>query len=288
MKVYPLEFRQKVLEFVEKSSSIPEAVEIFGVSRDTIYKWKRRAQADELAPKSRAHKKPYKLDYQLLMEYVERHPDAFLHEIAAHFGVSHGGIFDALKKMGISRKKKAFTYAEGNEQLQAEFEEKISKKKAADLIFLDESGLIDNLTREYARAPKGQKIPAKKSGKRTTRINLIAAYSCGKSFAHHAFQGRCNAYKFNDWLKNHLVPKLRHGQTIILDNATFHKSKKTKELIKKAHCEILFLPPYSPQYNPIEHYWANLKRTIKNTRHQYQNLQKTLQNLFDPKLLIQI
>ncbi|WP_425360391.1 MULTISPECIES: transposase [unclassified Candidatus Tisiphia] len=54
------------------------------------------------------------------------------------------------------------------------------------------------------------------------------------------------------------------GLTIVMDNASFHKSKKTKELIESVGCKLIFLPPYSPDLNPIEKFWANMKRWIKN------------------------
>ncbi|NSM56356.1 hypothetical protein HET73_01860 [Wolbachia endosymbiont of Atemnus politus] len=62
-----------------------------------------------------------------------------------------------------------------------------------------------------------------------------------------------------------LIPILKPGQTIVLDNASFHKSERTKELIENAGCKILFLPPYSPDLNPIEHFWfaCNKKSAAK-------------------------
>ena len=79
------------------------------------------------------------------------------------------------------------------------------------------------------------------------------------------FKGTCNTELFNTWLERVLLPELQQGQVIIMDNATFHKSSRTKELIEKAGCLLLFLPPYSPDFNPIEKYLANLKARIKST-----------------------
>ena len=77
------------------------------------------------------------------------------------------------------------------------------------------------------------------------------------------FQGTCNTELFNVWLKKVLIPELKPGKVLILDNASFHKSEESKRLIQSAGCRILFLPPYSPDLNPIEKYWANLKTKIK-------------------------
>lgn len=94
------------------------------------------------------------------------------------------------------------------------------------------------------------------------------------------FKGTCNTELFNFWLKDVLVPALNHGQIIVLDNATFHKSQKTKDLIEAAGCQILFLPPYSPDLNPIEVFWANLKAKIKNLLAASFSLQQAIDKAF--------
>lgn len=68
---------------------------------------------------------------------------------------------------------------------------------------------------------------------------------------------------FNLWLKDFLIPELTPGQVVIMDNATFHKSKESLKLIEKAGCKVLFLPPYSPDLNPIEIFWANFKKMVR-------------------------
>ncbi len=73
-----------------------------------------------------------------------------------------------------------------------------------------------------------------------------------------------NIPEINDvWLKQELIPTLIPGQVIILDNASFHKSAETRRLVEEAGCKILFLPPYSPDLNPIEKYWANMKTKVR-------------------------
>ena len=74
------------------------------------------------------------------------------------------------------------------------------------------------------------------------------------------FDGTCNTDVFNQWLEEMLLPALKPGTVIIMDNAAFHKSQKTREVIEAAGCRILFLPPYSPDLNPIEKLWANIKK----------------------------
>ena len=77
------------------------------------------------------------------------------------------------------------------------------------------------------------------------------------------FEGTCDTDLFNAWLKQGLLPKLTAGQVLILDNASFHKSVKNRKLVESYGCEILYLPPYSPDLNPIEKCWANMKAKIR-------------------------
>ena len=74
------------------------------------------------------------------------------------------------------------------------------------------------------------------------------------------FNGTCNADVFNEWLASELLPALKPETVIVLDNAAFHKSRLTVDLVKLAGCRLLFLPPYCPHLNPIEKLWANIKR----------------------------
>lgn len=82
------------------------------------------------------------------------------------------------------------------------------------------------------------------------------------------FSGTTNTVLFNQWLREALLPAIGKGMTLIMDNAIFHKSEATREIIKQAGCSLLFLPPYSPELNPIEQTWANLKRERKNNPNQ--------------------
>jgi transposase len=90
------------------------------------------------------------------------------------------------------------------------------------------------------------------------------------------FQGTCNTEFFNAWLKQILIPELQPGKVLILDNASFHRSDTTKKLVTSAGCKILFLPPYSPDLNPIEKYWANLKVKVRELLRKISNFTQAI------------
>lgn len=82
------------------------------------------------------------------------------------------------------------------------------------------------------------------------------------------------------WIEQFLIPVLQPGQVVIMDNASFHKSEKTKNLINSAGCKVLFLPPYSPDLNPIERFWANLNRSIKENIKKFPSLSEAIDYSF--------
>lgn len=131
------------------------------------------------------------------------------------------------------------------------------------LVYIDESGIEMSLCKERGWGKKNELLAGKKSGKHYERTNIIAGYVNRKSIAPFIFNGSCNTKLFNAWVERFLIKELKPGQIVIMDNASFHKSVKTRELIESVGCKIIFLPPYSPDFNPIEKFWANMKYWIK-------------------------
>ena len=160
-------------------------------------------------------------------------------------------------------KKKTTLYKERNEEKRNEFKKQLEKINPEQVVYIDEAGIDNRLYREYARAPRGQKIYAEIPGKKRERVSIIGALMNGMFIAPFTFQGECNADLFNVWLEQELLPTLSKGSVLIMDNAAFHKSAKTKELIEKFGCYLLFLPTYSPDLNPIEHWWHKIKSILR-------------------------
>ena len=128
------------------------------------------------------------------------------------------------------------------------------------MIYADESGFRDESHRRYGYAPKGEAVYGLISSQRSRTTTLIAARFQGTFSAARLLQGGCKSADFNDWLVEMLCPQLTANHVLILDNAMLHKTSQTRELIEETGASLLFLPPYSPDYNPIEHDFANIKR----------------------------
>lgn len=92
---------------------------------------------------------------------------------------------------------------------------------------------------------------------------MIAAYCQKKVFAAMTFVGYCDSLLVETWFEKVLIPELKANQVVILDNASFHRKARLKELLEKVNCKLLPLPPYSPDLNKIEHIWHQVKSKVK-------------------------
>lgn len=143
------------------------------------------------------------------------------------------------------------------------FRARLVDKDPASLIFLDEAGIDDTETRLSGYSPRGQRCPGTRPGHRSVRVNMLAALRQNEIIAPFTFEGYTNRLLFEAWFERHLCPCLRPGDTVILDNASFHKSDKIDRLAAQRGASILFLPPYSPDENHIECHWPAIKNRIR-------------------------
>ena len=167
--------------------------------------------------------------------------------------------------MGLLEKK-TYGYRERNEEERQKFILKISQKKIEELVYVDESGIDNREDYGYGWNEKGKRFSDLKSGKRSIRVSIISGLCQGKLIAPLTFVGSCNRSVFEQWLSEKLAPELNPGQTLILDNATFHKSERIRELVASAGCQLEYLPPYSPDLNDIEHYWFPIKNEVRKSQ----------------------
>lgn len=146
---------------------------------------------------------------------------------------------------------------------------------------MDESGIDNNESYPYGWSKKGKRYHSVRPGKRRERISIIGALCEGTFFAPMVYQGYCTGKLIETWLEKGLLPLVEAGSVIIRDNAPFHNSRKIRELIEKAGCELLFLPPYSPDLNPIEHWWQKVKTAIRKELPKYEfNIHQTADAAF--------
>jgi transposase len=131
------------------------------------------------------------------------------------------------------------------------------------LLFVDECGLHTSLAPIYGYAPRGERLGLsvpRNRGRNTTLLSSMTIEGMGPSLA---VEGATTARVFEAYVEKMLVPNLRAGQIVVMDNLGAHRPKRVRELIEQQGCELLYLPAYSPDYNPIEEAFAKLKQLLR-------------------------
>lgn len=141
---------------------------------------------------------------------------------------------------------------------------------------MDECSTNIALVPRYARAPRGErafgKAPRNWGRRNVTLISSITLEGVGPSLS---IEGSADAESFLLYLKEELCPALERGQIVVMDNLSVHKSKRVRELIEGRECELWFLPPYSPDLNPIEEAFSKAKGILRKAK------ARTLDALFE-------
>jgi transposase len=169
---------------------------------------------------------------------------------------------------------------EASKEKRDQYQEAIKDIPYESVVYIDESGIEMSICKDRGWGKKGKLLVGKKSGKYYERTNIIAGYVNNKSIAPMVFTGSCNTNLFETWVEEFLIKELKPGQVVVMDNAAFHRSQKTKDLIESVDCKLIFLPAYSPDLNPIEKFWANMKRWIKGQITQFDKLYEAIVTFF--------
>lgn len=148
-----------------------------------------------------------------------------------------------------------------------------------DIVYADEAGMDNRDDYAYGWNEQGERFHALKSGKRQGRVNMIAAYCDHQLIAPFTVEGACNRTVFETWIETCLIPSLVIGQWLVIDNATFHKGGRIEQLIEQAGCKVLYLPPYSPDFNKIEKCWSWIKSCIRHCLDDFGSLRDAMENV---------
>ena len=216
---------------------------IFAISRNTLDLWLKREQETGDFKAIAGYQKGKKLkinNLQHFHEFVLQHNNKTQQRIAQLWGenLTQQNVSDAMKKLGITRKK-TYGYRERDEEKRKQFLQRINQIDESKIVYVDEAGFDNRDDYPYGYSPKGTRCYAIKSGKRVARVSWIAALKLGKVFAPLTYEGCCNRHVFETWLEKSLLPQLKSGDIIVIDNATFHKGQSIKEIAEDAGCEIL-------------------------------------------------
>lgn len=131
------------------------------------------------------------------------------------------------------------------------------------LVFVDETGAATNMVRRYDRAPRGQRVPGWAPYGHWKTTTFVAGLTVEGFIASLVVDGPMNRTIVTAYVEQMLVPRLRPGDVVVLDNLSSHKGVQVRDAIRRAGAKLLFLPPYSPDFNPIEMAFAKLKNALR-------------------------
>jgi transposase len=150
------------------------------------------------------------------------------------------------------------------------------------LVFIDETGAKTNMARRRGRAPKGQRLPAAIPWGHWQTTTFVAGLRTTGLTAPMVIDGAMDGDAFKAYVKQLLVPSLNPGDIVIMDNLSSHKVAGVREAIKAAKAYLLYLPPYSPDFNPIEMVFSKLKALLrKAAARSAQDLEQAIADALD-------
>lgn len=131
------------------------------------------------------------------------------------------------------------------------------------LVFLDESGVNTNMTRHYARAAAGARAVDSTPVNTPSSTTILSSVQINGTTAYTTYHGGTNAKKFEDYLQTVLIPSLDKDAVVIMDNMRSHHAESVKAVLEQSKIKYMYLPPYSPDLNPIEKLWSKIKAYLR-------------------------
>jgi transposase len=273
MRPYSLDLRERIAAAVDHhDGSIRWIARIFRVSTSFIVRLlQRRRAAGTLAPEPHRGGPPPALgpgDLERLAALVREQPDATLKQLKQRggFPCSLKTLWYALDRLGLTRKKKSL-HADQRDRPDVQtkrrkFRREVRTIEPKKLVFVDETGVTTAMTPTYARAPRGERVLGSAPASWTT-FTVIAALGLDGVCAPMVLPGSTDTAVFQAYVEQVLVPELHKGDVVVFDNLKPHLAAGVAKSIEGAGAHVLPLPPYSPDYTPIEEMFSKVKQSLR-------------------------
>jgi transposase len=273
MKPLSNDLRERILNAVDDREGSRRTIAArFGVNTSTITRLLQlRRQTGSCEPRPHGGGTAPTLDQdglERLRGLVTEDPDATLKTLKQRLGL--GGsimiVWRALRTLDITVKKKSPHASERDrpevQTKRRSFRRKIEPIEPKRLVFVDETGVTTAMTPAYGRAPRGGRVEASAPASWES-VTVIAALGLDGVHAPLAFPGAVNAATFESYVERALVPALRAGDVVVFDNLKSHLGPAVFAAIERAGARVLPLPPYSPDYTPIEEMFSKFKEFLR-------------------------
>lgn len=207
-----------------------------------------------------------------MRQSVAEQPDIYLHELQSKLETEHGVrlsqrlLSESCRASGLTRKKTLIAAEQEREDVQQKREHWKQSQGDIDpdrVIFIDETWAKTNMTRRYGRVLRGTRVVEGVPFGRWQTATFIGALRSTGLIAPLTVDGPINGQLFLAWVQQHLVPALTTGDVVVMDNLSSHKVKGVRKAIESAGAEVRYLPPYSPDLNPIELAFSKLKKLLR-------------------------
>jgi transposase len=272
MRPFSDDLRLRIHEARQAGEATAEVAERFGVCPAFVRRLEQRfRETGSLAPLPGGRGPTPKLagrEGELRRAVAER-PDATPaeHRERLRLPASRVTVWRAMRRLGLTRKKKSTRASEQDRPDVAEarrlWPEKVAGVDPKDLVFLDETGANTAMQRTHGYAPVGRRVVASAPLGGWKAVTFVGALTAGGLVAPWALEGAMNGEWFLAYVEQVLVPELRPGMVVVMDNLPSHKVEGVREAIEAAKCRLEYLPPYSPDLNPIEKAFSKLKRALR-------------------------
>ena len=275
MRAYSLDLRERIISHWQQGQGQSAIARMFMVSLSTVKRYIKRYTTTGSVEATIQRRKQGKLTKRLrkqLARQVDKHADYTLGQHVALWNkqhqvqVSESCLSRALRRMGITRKKKTLGAVERNEAARAIFREVLAQLKAEDVVVVDECGSRIGMVPLYGRAPSGQRVYDRVIQNYGRNVTLLASMGVAGMQAAMTIEGAVNDAIFEVFIEKVLLPTLVSGQIVVMDNLPSHKGERIEQLIRQAGCQLLFLPAYSPDFSPIEEAFSKLKAFLRRCR----------------------
>ncbi|WP_159513364.1 IS630 family transposase [Sphingomonas sp. T1] len=295
-----VDLRDRVVAAIASGLSRRQAALRFGVSAASAVRWQQLAnQHGTPAPQQQGgDRRSMRIEAhaELILEAYKATPDITLTELQALLAdhgteVALGTIWRFFARRGITpQKKTAHATEQDRPDILKRREEWFDGQLDLDpeqLIFIDETWASTNMARRYGRAPRGERLRAGVPHGHWKTTTFVAGLSRTGMIAPWVLDGPMNGDAFTTYVTRVLVPELSPGNVVIMDNLSSHKAPAVRAAIEAAGARLLFLPPYSPDFNPIEMAFsklkAHLRKAAERTIHGLWNAIGRIVDLYSPQ-----
>ena len=294
------DYKMSAIKYYQKVNSLRKTCEIFECSKTSLQRWIERYYETGSIERKESSKTSKLITKQLtdyIKDYIYKYPNVILKELRKRIykeldiKISITYLFYIVKyKLNITRKKlrkKYYPAKKDEKQELMKFYKELIKLNRNDLIFIDETSFYLNMTLSYGRNTKGKRAYLKTNKYPFKKYNFICAISRNKVVGYKLYEvlkGGLNVEEFNKFVNEHVKGKYKNN-TILIDNAPFHRNKKIRENIEKYGNKLMFCVSYNPKTNPIEGFFNQLKHYIKlESPQDYKNLNKLITKTIDKKI----